>query len=148
MTNYFWLVWYRARSSAVPKHWALFMTYDTDEQACGTIYQAEGNGWGTGQFITSILRGIQLTGQRGSQAYENRLHLGEIHDGLNGMMKEYCDAATDLINEHNAKRVVGELNCQDWCLVVIKSLEDSRCLPSGTHERALRTPRGGVSFVS
>jgi len=124
------------------------MTYDTDEQACGTIYQAEGNGWGTGQFGTSVLRGIQLKGQRGSQAYESRLYLGEIHDGFNGMMKEYCDAATDLINEHNAARVVGELNCHDWCLAVISTLEDSKCLPPGTHARASRTPRGGASSVS
>ena len=39
MTNYFWLVWYRPRNSSGPKHWALFLTYDTDDQAIGTIYQ-------------------------------------------------------------------------------------------------------------
>lgn len=39
MTNYFWLVWYRSRTTPGPKHWSLFMTYDTDDQAIGTIYQ-------------------------------------------------------------------------------------------------------------
>ena len=33
MTNHFWLVWYRARSPMGPKHWSLFVTYDTDEEA-------------------------------------------------------------------------------------------------------------------
>ncbi|KAI0078650.1 hypothetical protein K474DRAFT_1641311 [Panus rudis PR-1116 ss-1] len=145
MTNYFWLVWYRARSSMAPKHWSLFMTYDTDEQAIGTIYQVR-NGWGTGQFLTSILRGVQLKGTRGAQSYESRLYLGEVHEKFvsNEMMREYCDAATDLINEHNATcgdGLVGEWNCQDWCLVVIRSLEDARCLPKGSLQRAERCPR-------
>ena len=39
MTNHFWLVWYRAQSLPGPKHWSLFVTYETDEQALGTIYQ-------------------------------------------------------------------------------------------------------------
>ncbi|PSR70406.1 hypothetical protein PHLCEN_2v13711 [Hermanssonia centrifuga] len=104
MTNHFWLVWYRAQSPMGPKHWSLFVTYDTDEQALGTIYQVEGNGWGTGQFTSKTCRGVQLKGARGSQAYENRLYLGEIRDGVNGMMQEYCDAATEMINEHNISK--------------------------------------------
>ena len=39
MTNHLWLVWYRAQSPMGPKHWSLFVTYDTDEEALGTIYQ-------------------------------------------------------------------------------------------------------------
>lgn len=39
MTNHLWLVWYRAQSPTGPKHWSLFVTYDTDEEAMGTIYQ-------------------------------------------------------------------------------------------------------------
>ncbi|KAK7685577.1 hypothetical protein QCA50_011444 [Cerrena zonata] len=143
MTNYFWLVWYRSRTTPGPKHWSLFMTYDTDDQAIGTIYQAEGDGWGNGQFTTSIIRGVQLKGPRGAQSYESRLYLGEMHDAFCSMLKEYCDAATELINEHNAERIIGESNCQDWCLVVIKSLEDARCFPAGTHAKACRCPRGG-----
>ncbi|KAI0782040.1 hypothetical protein C8Q75DRAFT_728144 [Abortiporus biennis] len=142
MTNYLWLVWYRARNSVGPKHWSLFMTYDADEQAVGTVYQV-GNGWGTGQFSTNVIHGVQLKGVRGSQSYESRLYLGEVHDKFNGMLKEYCDAATDLVNEHNAARVVGDSNCQDWCLMVIKTLEDQRCLPPGSFERARTCPKAG-----
>ncbi len=39
MANHFWLVWYRVQSPLGPKHWSLFVTYETDEQAPGTIYQ-------------------------------------------------------------------------------------------------------------
>ena len=39
MTNHFWLVWYRAQSPLGPKHWSLYVTYDTEEEALGTIYQ-------------------------------------------------------------------------------------------------------------
>ncbi|KAF7797347.1 hypothetical protein EIP86_008542 [Pleurotus ostreatoroseus] len=55
MPNHFWLVWYRAQSPLGPKHWSLFVTYETDDQALGTIYQVEGNGWGTGQFVFRIV---------------------------------------------------------------------------------------------
>lgn len=160
MTNHLWLVWYRAQTPMGPKHWSLFVTYDTDEQALGTIYhvrlfpsspspfysksffiQVEGNGWGTGQFSFMLHRGAQLKGARGSQAYEGRLYLGEIWDGVNGMMHEYCGAATEMINEHNDAHVVGESNCQDWCLLVIKSLEDGKFIPCGTKVRAKACPR-------
>ncbi|KAH8087187.1 hypothetical protein BXZ70DRAFT_544135 [Cristinia sonorae] len=145
MTNHFWLVWYRARSSVAPKHWALFMTYDTDEQAIGTAYQAQGDGFGSGQFTTAIHLAVQLKGPRGAHSYEDRLYLGTIPDSFtsNGMMKEYCDAATELINESNAARVVGESNCHNWCLLVIRGLEDAKCLKEGTWERARRCPRMG-----
>lgn len=162
MTNHLWLVWYRAQTPMGPKHWSLFVTYDLDEQAIGTIYhvrialqassteilipdneysQVEGNGWGTGQFTFNLHRGAQLIGARGSQAYEGRLHLGEIRDGVNGMMHEYCEAATEMINEHNGESVVGESNCQDWCELVVKSLEDGRCIPAGTRKRVAACPR-------
>lgn len=62
-------------------------------------------------------------------------------------MKEYCDAATEMINEHNAERVVGDSNCQNWCLVVIKSLEDARCLPRGSYDRAVNCPKGGEAVL-
>ncbi|KAI0337204.1 hypothetical protein BDW22DRAFT_1403499 [Trametopsis cervina] len=140
MTNHLWLVWYRAQTPMGPKHWSLFVTYDTDEQAPGTIYQVR-NGWGTGQFTFKLIRGAQLKGARGSQAYEGRLYLGEIRDGVNGMMHEYCEAGTEMINEHNGAHVVGESNCQDWCLLVIKSLEDGRFIPGGTKTRAGACPR-------
>ena len=103
--------------------------------------QIEGNGWGTGQFVFRVCRGVQLKGARGSQAYEGRLYLGDIRDGVNGMMQEYCEAASELINEHNTAHVVGESNCQDWCLLVIKSLEDGRFIPGGTQTRAAGCPR-------
>ena len=103
--------------------------------------QVEGNGWGTGQFKFRVCRGVQLKGARGSQAYEGRLYLGEIRDGVNGMMQEYCEAATEMINEHNGVHVVGESNCQDWCILVVKSLEDGRFIPSGTQGRANACPR-------
>ncbi|KAI0806221.1 hypothetical protein BC629DRAFT_1153391 [Irpex lacteus] len=141
MTNHLWLVWYRAQTPMGPKHWSLFVTYDLDEQAIGTIYHVEGNGWGTGQFTFNLHRGAQLIGARGSQAYEGRLHLGEIRDGVNGMMHEYCEAATEMINEHNGESVVGESNCQDWCELVVKSLEDGRCIPAGTRKRVAACPR-------
>ncbi|GJE85296.1 hypothetical protein PsYK624_013750 [Phanerochaete sordida] len=141
MTNHLWLVWYRAQSPMGPKHWSLFVTYDTDEEALGTIYQIEGNGWGTGQFLFRVCRGVQLKGARGSQAYEGRLFLGDIRDGVYGMMHEYCEAAAEMINEHNVAHVVGESNCQDWCLLVIKSLEDGRFIPGGTKTRAAACPR-------
>lgn len=201
--NFFWLVWYRPRYSSGPKHWALFITFDTDDEAMGTIYQvsksadpsstsplrqrkaeiifdraltlivlvtcndiltidciffiacslpssarlafsslrsspwqAEGNGWGTGQFKTSVIRGVQLRGERGSRAFESRFYLGDIQDSFMGAMQDYCEAATELINETNGKDFIGSLNCQDWCLMVIKSLEDSRCLKPGTHDKA------------
>lgn len=141
MTNHLWLVWYRAQSPMGPKHWSLFVTYDTDEEALGTIYQIEGNGWGTGQFTFRVCRGVQLKGARGSQAYEGRLYLGDIRDGVYGMMHEYCETAAEMINEHNVAHVVGESNCQDWCLLVIKSLEDGRFIPGGTKTRAAACPR-------
>lgn len=103
--------------------------------------QVEGNGWGTGQFVFRIVRGCQLKGARGSQAYEGRLYLGEIRDDVNGMLQEYCEAATEMINEHNAQKIVGESNCQDWCILVIKSLEDSRLLPRGSEATAGACPR-------
>ena len=40
MTNHFWLVWYRAQTPMGPKHWSLFVTYEIEEQALGTIYEA------------------------------------------------------------------------------------------------------------
>lgn len=164
MTNYLWLVWYRAQSPMGPKHWSLFVTYDTDEEALGTIYQVraidlgdrvfpkadgvappplqmEGTGWGTGQFNFRICRGVQLKGARGSQAYESRLLLGAISDGLATMLHEYGAAAADMINEQNGARFVGESNCQDWALLLIKSLEDGRFIPAGTLEKATACPR-------
>ncbi|KAI0688422.1 hypothetical protein BC835DRAFT_1284673 [Cytidiella melzeri] len=140
MTNHLWLVWYRAQTPLGPKHWSLFVTYDTDEQALGTIYHVR-NGWGTGQFTFILRRGAQLKGARGSQAYEGRLYLGEIRDGVNEMMQEYCEAATEMINEHNDAHVVGESNCQDWCLLVIKCLEDGKLIPGGIKSRAKACPR-------
>lgn len=103
--------------------------------------QVEGNGWGTGQFVFRIVRACQLKGARGSQAYEGRLYLGDIRDDVNGMLQEYCEAATEMINEHNALKIVGESNCQDWCILVIKSLEDSRLLPKGSEAKAAACPR-------
>ena len=166
MTTYLWLVWYRAQSPLGPKHWSLFVTYEPDEEALGTIYQVrltlqppplslsnkrplhltlitqlEGNGWGTGQFVFRVCRGVQLKGARGSQAYESRLHLGDIRDGVNGMLQEYCEAAAELINEHNTAHVIGDSNCQDWCLLVVKSLEDARFVPAGTYAKAKACPR-------
>lgn len=64
------------------------------------------------------------------------------------MMKEYCDAATDLINEHNAKDIFGDSNCQDWCLLVIKSLEDARCLNPGTHDKAKSCSKDGEATIA
>ena len=66
-----------------------------------------------------------------------------MHDAFCAMLKEYCDAATELINERNAQTVVGASNCHDWCLVVIRGLEDAKCLPGGAFERARRCPRVG-----
>lgn len=98
--------------------------------------------------MTNIIRGIQLKGERGSRAFESRFYLGEIRDTFKEMMKEYCDAATDLINEQNAINYVGESNCQDWCLMVIKSLEDARCLPAGIHERARTCPKTAEATIA
>ena len=101
----------------------------------------EGTGWGTGQFNFRICRGVQLKGARGSQAYESRLLLGAISDGLATMLHEYGAAAADMINEQNGARFVGESNCQDWALLLIKSLEDGRFIPAGTLEKATACPR-------
>lgn len=39
MTNYLWLVWYRAMTIRTPKHWAFVVIYDQEEDALVTAYQ-------------------------------------------------------------------------------------------------------------
>jgi len=141
MANYFWLVWYNAVTRRAPKHWALMVTYEMDEDAFGTLYQTVGDGTGWGRFSTDIRHGAQLNSAHGDAAYGARLFLGAVADGVVEALRDYCDAATDMINAQNTQRGVGELNCQDWVLVLVRSLEDARLLEAGTLARVKRCPR-------
>lgn len=102
-----------------------------------------GDGLGLGQFATDVTRHVQLVGERGSATYEGRLLLGPVADSVLELMEEYCHSATELINAVNKTRGVGDLNCQDWVLLIVKSLEDARLLKKGTLAKAARCPRRG-----
>lgn len=41
MVAYLWLVWYDAPSKISSKHWALAVTYETNERAYATFYEVE-----------------------------------------------------------------------------------------------------------
>ncbi|CAL1696501.1 unnamed protein product [Somion occarium] len=143
MAAYLWLVWYHASSKMAPKHWALAITYEVNERAYATVYQMLGDGSGMGQFQPSVVRRVHLTGTHGAQSYEGKLLLGEVPDSVVGAMEMYSESATDLVNTKNRKRGVGESNCQDWTMIIVRSLEDAQLLPKGTLARVERSPRFG-----
>lgn len=79
----------------------------------------------------------------GAMAYEGKLLLGEILDNVVGALEMYSESAAEMVNSQNRKRGVGESNCQDWTMMIIRSLEDAQLLPKGTLARVERCPRVG-----
>ncbi|KAI0786028.1 hypothetical protein C8Q75DRAFT_773805 [Abortiporus biennis] len=143
MTAYLWLVWYEATSRVSPKHWALAVTYELNERAYATFYQVFGDGSGMGQFIPNVVRRVHLMAAHGDQAYDGKLLLGEVIDNVVATLEMYAESATALINSRNRKIGVGDSNCQDWAIMIVRSLEDAQLLPRGTLSRVERCPRQG-----
>lgn len=143
MVAYLWLVWYQANTRTSPKHWALAVTYEVHERAYATFYEITGDGSGMGQFLPGVVRRVHLTGTHGHQAYDGKLLLGEITDSVLGALEMYSESATELVNSQNRKRGLGESNCQDWAIIIVRSLEDSQLLPRGTLTKVERCPRLG-----
>jgi hypothetical protein len=162
MANYLWLVWYRAKTYRAPKHWALVVNYEMEEEAFGTVYQVcchrqisaisylntvwsrhKIKGDGSAQYTTEVNRAVELRDQRSRhEPYHGRLLLGEIIDDVIKMMEEYTNTATEIVNSTNQVRGgVGDLNSQDWILIIVRSLEDARLLPRGSLKRARDCPR-------
>lgn len=79
----------------------------------------------------------------GDRTYEGRLLLGEIIDNVVGALEMYGESATDMVNSHNRKRGIGESNCQDWAIMIVRSLEDAQLLPRGAVAKVERCPRVG-----
>ncbi|EIN13588.1 hypothetical protein PUNSTDRAFT_41121 [Punctularia strigosozonata HHB-11173 SS5] len=137
-SNHLWLVWYYA-PTALPKHWALILTYEADDESFGTSYQVEEAGT---KLVYRKDRGVPLQGPHGIAAYDDRLLLGMISDRVLQSLDEYCETATSMINECNEQRDVAQhLNSVDWCLLLIRCLEDSRFIPRGALEAAEGCPR-------
>lgn len=68
--------------------------------------------------------------------------LGEIIDDVIKVMEEYGNTATEIVNSTNESRAgSGDLNCQDWILIIVRSLEDAGLLPNGALKRAKDCPR-------
>ncbi|KIP11481.1 hypothetical protein PHLGIDRAFT_18012 [Phlebiopsis gigantea 11061_1 CR5-6] len=143
MVAYLWLVWYQACTKASPKHWALAVTYELHERAYATFYEIVGDGTGMGQFLPTVVRRVHLTGTHGHQLYDGKMLVGEINDSVLGALEMYGETAVELVNSHNRKRGLGESNCQDWAIIIIRSLEDSLLLPRGTLAKVERCPRFG-----
>jgi len=143
MVAYLWLVWYSAHSKLSPKHWALAVTYELNDRAYATFYQILGDGNGMGQFMPNVLRRVHLMSTYGDQAYEGKVLLGEIIDNVVGALEMYGESAAEMVNSNNRKRGIGESNCQDWAIMIIRSLEDAALLPRGTVAKAERCPRFG-----
>ena len=120
-----------------------------------------------GQYVPRVVRRAHLTGTHGHQAYDGKLLLGEITDNVVTALEMYGESSVDIVNSHNRKRGLGESNCQvrepfirvscsltshpdrcpylcqDWALIIIRSLEDSQLLPGGTLAKAEKCPRLG-----
>ncbi|KAH8100544.1 hypothetical protein BXZ70DRAFT_1008042 [Cristinia sonorae] len=143
MVAYLWLVWYHATSKLSPKHWALAVTYELNDRAYATFYQILADGSGMGQFLPNVIRRVHLMATHGDQAYDGKLLLGEILDNVVGALEMYSESAADMVNSHNRKRGVGDSNCQDWSMMIIRSLEDAQLLPKGTLMKVERCPRVG-----
>ncbi|KAI0690684.1 hypothetical protein BC835DRAFT_1363346 [Cytidiella melzeri] len=143
LVAYLWLVWYQASSSTSPKHWALAVTYELHERAYATFYEITGDGNGMGQFLPRVVRRVHLTGTHGHQQYDGKMLLGEINDSVLGALEMYGESAVEIVNSHNRKHGLGESNCQDWAMIIIRSLEDSLFLPRGTLAKVEKCPRYG-----
>lgn len=105
--------------------------------------QIVGDGSGMGQFHPNVVRRHHLTGMQGPHTYDGKYLLGEIFDNVVGALEMYAESAAEMINSHNRKCGVGESNCQDWVIIIVRSLEDAHLLPKGTLTRVERCPRIG-----
>lgn len=94
-----------------------------------------------GHHELSVSRGVLLTGDCGHDPYDARLFLGFINDDVVEALEMYAEGATEMLNEANNRKEACTSNCQDWCLTIVQSLEDARCLEKGTLEKAKRCPR-------
>ena len=107
------------------------------------ITQIIGDGSGMGQFAPNVARRVLLMGTQGPHSYEGKLLLGEIFDNIIGALEMYSESAVDIVNTNNRRRGIGDSNCQDWVLIIVRSLEDAHWLPKGTLGRVERCPRVG-----
>lgn len=96
-----------------------------------------------GQFLPNVVRRVHLIATHGDQGYEGKLLLGEILDNVVGALEMYGESAAEMVNSHNRKRGVGDSNCQDWTMMIIRSLEDAQLLPKGTLGKVEKCPRVG-----
>lgn len=69
--------------------------------------------------------------------------MGEIIDPVVSTLELYGETAADLVNSHNQKRGVRESNCQDWAMIIVRSLEDAQLLPHGVLAEIEKCPRMG-----
>jgi hypothetical protein len=96
-------------------------------------------------YELTIRRGMPLDGACDFDELDARLFLGFISDRVIETMELYAESATDLLNAKDSAighhPQTASPNCQDWCLAIIRSLEDAGCLEQGTLERASGCPR-------
>ncbi|KAH9947655.1 hypothetical protein B0H21DRAFT_737437 [Amylocystis lapponica] len=140
MVAYMWLVWYAAPDKTSCRHWALAVTYEADEHAYATIHEVALSD-AAGQFLPKVVRRVHLTRDH-LQPYAGKMLLGEIVDSVLSALELYSETAVELINAQNQKRG-SQSNCQDWAIIIIRSLEDALLLPQGTLARVEKCPRSG-----
>jgi hypothetical protein len=96
-------------------------------------------------YELAVSRGVALDGPTHFDNYEGRLFLDFIKDDVVETLESYAEAATEILNDNNALGIIRRdtrwLQCQDWCLLILQSLEDAQCLERGTLNKAQRCPR-------
>lgn len=83
----------------------------------------------TGLYQSRVIRRVHLTSNHPSGAYNGKILLGEINDGVLCALEAYSETAAELVNSRNHKRGAGTQNCHDWATAIVRSLEDAMLLP-------------------
>ena len=107
-----------------------------------------GDGNGMGQYVSSVVRRVHLTGTHGHQAYDGKLLLGEITDTVVGALQMYGESAVEIVNTQNRNRGLGDSNCQVRLLRgILGERRVSDLLVPGLGEDHCAKP-GGLSTVT
>ncbi|KAH9921959.1 uncharacterized protein BXZ73DRAFT_51483 [Epithele typhae] len=141
MGSYLWLVWYEAPSKNAPKHWTLAVSYEANDRAYATVYEACVDF--TGRYDSRVTRRVPLTGNHPSGPYGGKILLGQVNDNVLRSLEAYSDTAVELVNSHNRKRGPGSSSCHHWAIIIVRSLEDALLLPKGALTRVEKCPRAG-----
>ncbi|KZW00562.1 hypothetical protein EXIGLDRAFT_745589 [Exidia glandulosa HHB12029] len=132
MPNYLWLGLYAPRPP--PHTSSLCLTYDLEPDTYGTIFNILG---APPTCACAMQRSVALRNPvTGESTFASRVLLGVISDSVLHVLADYIREVCALLNDAH-----GRAHLEDWTLLLIRSFEDSRFVPTGTLVRAQQALR-------